>query len=199
MTATTRWFSPLLRRPADYPEELPFLSNHGCVLSRSGAGESELLSVIWPASVTWPADFLRQPLERAAGSREAPPMPTMPTLPPGVTLEEFVGQFTPEGGTQRSRPSEEWLTWAQEAEQTHRTWVASSRLPDEVSTVFGLVCERSREAGWNEERVASRSWQDPPCTAWFEKGSRVRLVIATAAGVTLQEGLPGWEAVRDSA
>ena len=71
MTSTTRWLSPVASRPADYPAELPFLSDRGCLLSRSGNGDSELFSLLWPASQMWPADFLRQPRERAAGSWEA--------------------------------------------------------------------------------------------------------------------------------
>jgi len=46
MASTTRWLSPLASRPADYPRDLPFLSERSCMLSRSGAGESELFSVI---------------------------------------------------------------------------------------------------------------------------------------------------------
>ncbi len=47
MSSTTRWLRPLVSRPADYPEGLPFLPDHGCMLSRSGAGESVLFSVMW--------------------------------------------------------------------------------------------------------------------------------------------------------
>ncbi len=150
MTSTTRWLSPVASRPADYPTELPFLSDRGCLLSRSGAGESELFSVMWPASVTWPGDFLRQPRESAVGS----------------------------------------FAWA------------SGALPDEVLSVFDLVCESSCEAGWSKGREAVNrtlnvAWRSG--TAYFEKGPRVRLVTLTAAGVTLQEGFPTQEAARDSA
>ncbi len=150
MTSTTRWLSPVASRPADYPGELPFLSDRGCLLSRSGAGESELFSVMWPASVTWPGDFLRQPRESAVGS----------------------------------------FAWA------------SGALPDEVLSVFDLVCESSCEAGWSKGREAVNrtlnvAWRSG--TAYFEKGPRVRLVTLTAAGVTLQEGFPTQEAARDSA
>ena len=147
MTSTTRWLSPVASRPADYPTELPFLSDRGCLLSRSGAGESELFSVMWPASVTWPGDFLRQPRESAVGS----------------------------------------FAWA------------SGALPDEVLSVFDLVCESSCEAGWSKGREAVNrtlnvAWRSG--TAYFEKGPRVRLVTLTAAGVTLQEGFPTQEAAR---
>ncbi len=150
MTSTTRWLSPVASRPADYPGELPFLSDRGCLLSRSGAGESELFSVMWPASVTWPGDFLRQPRESAVGS----------------------------------------FAWA------------SGALPDEVLSVFDLVCESSCEAGWSKGREAVNrrlnvAWRSG--TAYFEKGPRVRLITLTAAGVTLQEGFPTQEAARDSA
>ncbi len=150
MTSTTRWLSPVASRPADYPTELPFLSDRGCLLSRSGDGESELFSVMWPASVTWPGDFLRQPRESAVGS----------------------------------------FAWA------------SGALPDEVLSVFDLVCESSCEAGWSKGREAVNrtlnvAWRSG--TAYFEKGPRVRLVTLTAAGVTLQEGFPTQEAARDSA
>ena len=150
MTSTTRWLSPVAGRPADYPAELPFLSDHGCLLSRSGNGDSELFSLLWPASQMWPADFLRQPRESAVGS----------------------------------------FAWA------------SGALPDEVLSVFDLVCESSCEAGWSKGREAVNrtlnvAWRSG--TAYFEKGPRVRLVTATAAGVTLEEGLPAQEAARDSA
>ncbi len=144
MTSTPRWLSPVASRPADYPTELPFLSDRGCLLSRSGAGESELFSVMWPASVTWPGDFLRQPRESAFGS----------------------------------------FAW--------HSPLASGALPDEVSTVFDLVCESSCEAGWSRGKGSG-------APAYFEKGPRVRLVTETAAGMTLQEGCPAQEAARDSA
>ena len=153
MTSTTRWLSPVSSRPAEYPEELPFLSDRGCLLSSSGSGESELFSVLWPASMRWPADFLRQPRQSAAG---------------------FVDS------TRTSLAAFGFFQWD------------SVAAPDEVSTVFDLVCERSCEAGWSSRRGQSS-------TAWFEKGPRVRLVTATAAGVTLEEGLPAQEAARDSA
>ena len=162
MTSTTRWLSPVASRPADYPGELPFLSDRGCLLSRSGAGESELFSVMWPASVTWPGDFLRQPRESAPSTRGS------------VSLCEPFGSFA----------------WA------------SGALPDEVLSVFDLVCESSCEAGWSKGREAVNrtlnvAWRSG--TAYFEKGPRVRLVTLTAAGVTLQEGFPTQEAARDSA
>ncbi len=156
MTSTTRWLSPVASRPADYPTELPFLSDRGCLLSRSGAGESELFSVMWPASVTWPGDFLHQPREIAVGS----------------------------------------FAW--------HSPLASGALPDEVSTVFDLVCESSCEAGWVRGK-GSYAFRGNPAvalqsgTAYFEKGPRVRIVTETSAGVTLQEGLPEREAARDSA
>ncbi len=150
MTSTTRWLSPVASRPADYPAELPFLSDRGCLLSKSGNGESDLFSVMWPASVTWPGDFLRQPRESAVGS----------------------------------------FAW--------------HSLPDEVSTVFDLVCESSCEAGWSLGRGSCAFRGNPAVplqsgTAYFEKGPRVRLVTETSAGVTLQEGHLEWEAARDSA
>ena len=156
MTSTTRWLSPVASRPADYPTELPFLSDRGCLLSRSGNGDSELFSVLWPASGMWPADFLRQPRESAVGSFAR-----------------------------------------------HWPW-ASGALPDEVSTVFDLVCESSCEAGWSLGRGSCAFRGNPAValqsgTAYFEKGPRVRLVTETAAGVTLQEGLQAQEAARDSA
>ncbi len=81
---------------------------------------------------------------------------------------------------------------------------ASGALPDEVSTVFDLVCESSCEAGWSRGK-GSYAFRGNPAvalqsgTAYFEKGPRVRLVTETAAGVTLQEGCPAQEAARDSA
>ena len=171
MTSTTRWLSPVASRPADYPEELPFLSDRGCLLSKSGAGEAELFSVLWPASVMWPADLLRQPLESAVGSREA-----------------------------AYYAIDQAAIWRMSRRVAHEASVAQ---PDEASTVFDLVCERSREAGWSggkRTNVGSDvAWRYGGGTAWFEKGPRVRLVTATAAGVTLQEGLPEREAARDSA
>ncbi len=155
MTSTTRWLSPVASRPADYPAELPFLSDRGCLLSRSGNGDSELFSVLWPASEMWPADFLRQPRERTDRTFAWPPL-------------------------------------------------ASGALPDEVSTVFDLVCESSCEAGWSRGKGSGAFRGNPAValqsgTAYFEKGPRGRLVTETAAGVTLQEGCPAQEAARDSA
>ena len=183
MASTKRWLSPLAGKPADYPRDLPFLSERSCLLSRSGAGESELFSVIWPASEEWPADCLRQQ-----------PRPTR-TLPLSVvpTLEELPSD-QPESLKHLTRAAarvafDRWMSWSQTFGPLDRPWIPwATWVPDEVSTVFGLVCERSREAGWSWGRNVARD------TAWFEKGLRVRLVVATAAGVTLQEGLPEREA-----
>ncbi len=161
MTSTTRWLSPVASRPADYPAEFPFLSDRGCLLSRSGNGDSELFSLLWPASQMWPADFLRQPRERATGSWEAA-FKLGAHTDFGITAADSIAQ------------------------------------PDEISRTFHLVCERSREAGWSGRSVGA-AWRYQFHSAWFEKGSRVRLVTATAAGVTLEEGLPAQEAARDSA
>ena len=169
MASTTRWLSQVAGRPVDYPAELPFLCDRGCLLSRSGDGDSELFSVLWPASQMWPADFLRQPREGAAGSREA--------------------AFKVIDQTAFSR-----MQW------TYEAYEASVAQPDEISRTFHLVCERSREAGWSGRSVGpGEAWRYQLHPAWFEKGSRVRLVTATSAGVALQEGLPEREAARDSA
>ena len=157
MTSMTRWVSPLRDRPVDYPEELPFLSDRGCLLSSSGSGESGLYSVIWPASLMWPADFLRQPHQ----SEELP--------------NPMSGVLAFQGPSIDPRPDLAVLRWL---------WAGRDRLPDDVSAAFALVRESSREAGWSELRGGGDR------TAWLEKGPRLRVVMATAAGVTLQEGLP---------
>ncbi len=173
MASTTRWLSPLANRPADYPRDLPFLSERSCLLSRSGAGESELFSVIWPASEEWPADCLRQQ-----------PGPTR-TLP--LTVFPTLGELRDDPSAAKAALRS--MSWIQTFGPLDRPWIPwATWVPDEVSTVFGLVCERSREAGWSWGRNVERD------TAWFEKGPRVRLIIAAAAGGTLQEGLPEREA-----
>ena len=149
VASTTRWLGPLTSKPTDYPEELPFLPDRGCLLSRSGAGESQLFSVMWPASTAWPADLLRK-------AHDSPAYPT--------SAEQAV------------------------------VYVAarSSPLPEEVATAFDLIREMSRTAGWVDPRY---HWPGITVTeVQFWKGPRLRLIIATSAGVTLQEGQPEREA-----
>ena len=149
MASTTRWLTPRSKRPADYPEELPFLPHRRCLLSRSGPGETQLFSVVWPA-VIWPADLSRQPLERR----------TYPTSPEEILLYRVA---------------------------------RSSPLPQEVAVSFRLIREMSGTAGWIDPKYHTPWFEVTEVQLW--KGPRLRLVSATSAGVTLQEGHPEREAV----
>lgn len=97
MDSTTRWMSAVASRPADYPEELPFLPDRGCLLSISGAGASQLFSVMWPASEVWPADLLHQPHNpdpRTAWTRSPDPTRAVSVLFPQARLsDEILADF----------------------------------------------------------------------------------------------------------
>ena len=91
-------------------------------------------------------------------------------------------------GSRAEFPKEHLLDKAAETAEV----MSGFPLPDEVSTDFQLVCEMSHEAGWSgrPDQLGARS-------AVFEKGQRFRLVVATPAGVTLQQGPAEREAAGD--
>ena len=172
MAATTRWLSPHETRPDDYPVDLPFLPGRACMVSRSGAGASELFSVMWPASAARPADLLRRlPGQRSALIAQIPLSGL--TSRPALALDELTDRAISEWGS-ADFPKLYWLA---------RAW-SGEAIPEEVLTVFSLVLERSCGAGWTRAPGGGRS------TVWLEKGPRFRIVAVMAAGVTLQEGLP---------
>ena len=153
--------------------ELPFLANRGCLLATSGAGESALFSLQWPASNLWPADMLRDqpgaPANPVAGDQAlVRPAASWPPLPDVQAFAQRVA-LAGEGGSARL---------------AMKLW----HLPEEVATVLGRIRMMSLAAGWSEMPGGGRG------TVWFEKGPRLRIVTATDAGVTLQEGLPEQEA-----